>query len=265
MRATTAGVLRRIDLTPAIDLLPELFQQWNELHFDQSGEVLDAPPGTALSRLVLVEGRHRQADSRYVVTLDEPVVVTLKHDDSYTIAATISDERRRWAVDVEIGRARLPTIDLAIRVDLVAATSTDGTPGRMSRLLGESGEGRATIDLRPIEGKGGTLVDAHGRMNRFRGTARGEVDTGAENWSVDAAVSVRGRGLGRVVMLLAGRRVRRHFEHRFEQFWRTSDARIIRAERALQHLAAAVQREGGEGPLVRRALRDPDFDRFSLR
>jgi hypothetical protein len=260
VKVTTSGVLRRIDLTPAIDLFPALFHQWDDLQFDDTGHVVDARTGSAISQLVLVEGRHRQPGARYQLTKGEPVFATLTHDDQRRIVATISDKRGRWTADVELERERLPTIDLTVRVDLAAFASTDATPGRIDRFLGGRGGGRATVDLRTIEGSGGTLVDARGRVNRFRVAGRGDVDTGPASWSVDAALSVAGRGLGRVVMLLGGRRLRRYFDRTLQKFWQTAEARTSRAERVLQRLSDAVQHEGGETAFVHRALWDPDFE-----
>ncbi|MEO8692346.1 MAG: hypothetical protein ABI658_02455 [Acidimicrobiales bacterium] len=258
MKVTTSGVLRRIELTSAIDLLPALFQQWNDLQFDDTGRVVDAPAGCPIAKLLLVEGGHRQPGARYEVTMEQPIFATLTHDDSRRIVAMIGDERRRWTADVEIARERLPTIDLTLRVDTAAAASSDANPGRIDRLLGGRGAGQVRIDLRTIEGNGGTLVDARGRVNRFRISGRGDVDTDPASWDVEAALSVAGRGLGTVVMLLASRRLRRYFTGRFQQFWLTADSRITRAESALGELAQTVAREGGETAFVQRALWDPD-------
>jgi hypothetical protein len=136
LKVTTSGVLRRIDLAPAIDLLPALFQEWDDLQFDHAGQVVDAPVGSAISQLLLIEGRHRQPGARYEVTTDQPVFATLVHHDQRRVVATLSDGRRRWAADVELQRKRLPTIDVTLRVDLAALTSTDATPGRLDRFLG---------------------------------------------------------------------------------------------------------------------------------
>jgi len=164
-----------------------------------------------------------------------------------------------WAHLYRVDAPWAGTIDLIVRVDLVAASS-DVTTRRIARLLGERGEGRATIDLGTIEGAGGTFVDARGRLNRFRGWAHADVDTGPASWSVDATLTVGGRGFGRVVMLLARRRLRRHVEGRLQRFWQTSDTRITRAESALRELELTVQREGGESAFIHRALWDTGFD-----
>jgi hypothetical protein len=210
---------------------------------------------------VLVDGRHRDIGSRYSVTVDRTTtLLVLKRDDERHISATVVDEHGRWVVDVDVTRGRLPQVELEGRVDLTAVIRDEGTPGCLASVLGGPGVGRAVIDLTALDGRRDSSVDVSGRANRFRGAARADLHTTTTTWNVDGALSLRARGLGRVVVLVVGRRLRRSIEEWLEQLWRTSDERMADSQAALRELAGMTEREGGAAAFVRRALWDPHFD-----
>jgi hypothetical protein len=94
----------------------------------------------------------------------------------------------------------------------------------------------------------------------LRFDARADLHTTTTTWNADGAVSLRARGLGRLVMLVVGGRLRRRIEEWLEQLWRISDQRMADSEAALRELAGMTEREGGAAAFVRRALWDPHFD-----
>lgn len=186
--------------------------------------------------------------------------VTLKEDDARGMAATVSEDRGRWAVTVDLRRGVLPRIEVAGWVDLTAMIKDEVGSGCLAQLLGGSGEGSATLDLGTLAGNGGGLLEAKGQANRFRGATQAEVAGSAREWKLDGALSLRARGLGRVVLLVARRRIRRHLEGEIKRFWASSADWVTTAEADLRALAAAAEREGGEEVLVRRMLWDAEFD-----
>lgn len=267
----TSGAVRRIDLAQAVKLLPPLFAEWARLEFDGSGAVINPITREPMSALALVAGRHRAPDARYRVTIETPrpdgsgvdvstSFVTLTKDDAYGMAATISEDRGRWAVNVDIQRGVLPRIEAAGWVDLTAMIKDEVGVGCLAGLLGGSGEGSATLDLATLTGQGGRLFEANGHANRFRGAGRADVVGSAAEWKLDAALSLRARGLGRAVLLVMGRRIRRALEDQIKRYWESAADRVTTAETDLRLLATEVERVGGEEEFVHRALWDPNFD-----
>ena len=188
-------------------------------------------------------------------------VVVVREDDADHLAVTISDEHARWAVDVDMRHGAFPRFDLTGQTDLTRLIRDSGTPPGLSRLLGGRGRGRATVDLSVLENRGGALIDAEGRVNRFRGDARVNVDTSSQEWRVDAAARLTARGIGRLVLLFARRRIKRGFDDGLARFWETAAySTSHQLKNQLRDLARLVDDEGGEAAFVHRALWDPDFD-----
>lgn len=203
----------------------------------------------------------RRAEASVQVGVDVSTsFVTLTQDDAYGMAATISEDRGRWTVDVDIRRGVLPRIEAAGWIDLTAMIKDEVGVGCLAGLLGGSGEGTATLDLTALAGQGGRLFEGNGRANRFRGAGRADVVGSAAEWKLDAALSLRARGLGRAVLLVMGRRIRRILEGQIKQFWESAADRVTAAETDLRVLATEVERAGGEEAFVHRALWDPNFD-----
>lgn len=267
-----------------LELLPALRQEWEGLQFDLSGRVVNPLTGDPEDTLVLTEGRHRHNGARYRVTVALPVsaavepassgagveaagrngestyLLTLHHDDGLRLALTVAKEPERWSFDVDLHHGPVPRVELVGRVDLSAALVADGTPRWAAGALGGTGAGRATVDLGALDGPSSSLVDAEGRANRFHGDARLDVGASLRRWSIDGGASLRGRGLGRLVLLMARRRIRRGVERGVERFWEREEVWAADVECDLQELDVAVAQEGGPAAFVRRALWDPSFD-----
>lgn len=300
MRLKTSGSVRRIDLQAAQQLLPPLVDEWARLTFGPDGAVVNPITGGPHTALVLVEGRHRQAGTRYAVTIETPTIevppdpgpeaggsadddlrriqelrrreagitvgaerttlaVVVRADDSRRLAVTVGDEGGNWSVEVDIEHGPLPRIELVGRVDLTALVRGAGAPGCLAGFLGGPAHGTATIDPSALAGGRGTLLDATGSMKRFGGTARAEVETSSRAWRVDGAVSVRASGLGRIALLVAGRRVRRQAAQALQQCWESSETWIGGVEDDLRELSSEIERAGGPEPFVHRALWDADY------
>lgn len=204
--------------------------------------------------------KRRQEASAQVGVDETTCFVTITEDDARGMAATVSEDRGRWAVNVDIRRGVFPRIEAAGWVDLTAVIEEDVRPGCLARLIGGTGEGSATLDLSHVATRGGRLFEAKGHANRFRGVAQADIATSGSEWKLDGALSLRARGLGRAVLLIAGKRIRRHIDDVIKRFWESSADRITATEAELRALTAAVERAGGEDALVHQMLWDPEFD-----
>jgi hypothetical protein len=270
VRFRSSGDVRRIDVEPVLELVRPLREEWTRLRFDASGRVVNALSGEAEQTLVLIEGRHRQPAARYRVTVpeqsvlaasgDESCLITLHHDDEHRLAFTVSQEHERWSVDVDLHHGSRPRAVLVGRLDLRAVLEADGTPGCLARLVAGLAGGTVTVDLGALEGPSSPLVVAEGHANRFHADGRIDVGASGRRWRVDGQAAVGGRGLGRLVVLLVRRRVRRGVDRRIERFWAGADGWISQLERDVSQLRSSVAQEGGPEAFVHRALWDPTFD-----
>lgn len=270
MRLGTRGSVRRIDLSPALDLIGPLLREWANLRFDASGAVIDPTTGGSRRNLRLTEGRHREPGSRYAAIIETPseelpegprtVLVVLNQDDAWLLGATFIDERLGWAADVEVHHGPLPHVDVTGRLDLAALLEDESTPGWLARLFGKTATGRAALDLAALDEHGDTLLDADARTSRFRGRARLGVDSSITTWAVEGRLALRGRRLGRLVLLVAGLPIRRRVDAAMQHFWKRSGQWVTQVEKNLVEIASLVEGEGGPGPFVHRALWDPHFD-----
>jgi hypothetical protein len=202
--------------------------------------------------------RRRKASVR-VGTEEERFAATLREDNARRLAFSLSHEDDHWTVDVVVDHGRLPKVELNGHVDLTASFKADGTPGFLASILGGTGGGTAVVDLRTFE-RGGPIVDAEARANRFRGSARLEVRTSATRWAVSGDGTLRARGLGLPVLWFAGRRVRRSVDRSLAEFWASSESQMGELEKELSGLRTGIEDEGGPAPFVLRALWDKDFD-----
>lgn len=270
MRFRSAVDVRRIDVEPVLELLSPLRDEWTRLRFDASGRVVNALNGEAQQTLVLSEGRHRQPAARYRVTVperygraaagDDSCLVTLHHDDEHRLTFTVSQEHERWSVDVDLHHGSRPRVVLVGRLDLRAVLEADGTPRGLAGLVTGPTGVTVTVDLGALEGPSSPLVIADGHANRFHADGRIDVGASGRRWRVDGEAGVRGRGLGRLVLLLARRRVRRGVERGVESFRGRADEWISEVERDVEQLRSSVEREGGPEAFVHRTLWDPVFD-----
>jgi hypothetical protein len=192
VRFGTGGRLRRIDLSPALELIPPLLAEWASLRFDVSGAAIDPLTGVSRADLRLIEGRHRQPGCRYAAILGTAspmathegrrLLVVLKHHDAWRLAASVVDEHGA-VVDAEIRHGRLPHVYVNFRLDLTPLLEDDGSLGCLGRFFGRMAEGTATLDLGALEERGTVLLDAEARVSRFR----------AERFGVHALRHVRRR------------------------------------------------------------------------
>lgn len=72
VRFTTSGQLRRIDVSPVVDLLPALREEWAGLQFDRDGSLVNPLTLTPVRSVSLLDGRHRHVGARYRVTVTVP-------------------------------------------------------------------------------------------------------------------------------------------------------------------------------------------------
>ena len=276
MRLATSGSVRRVDITLLVGAIEALRAEWAALRFGADGALMNPVTGAPHPDLRLVEGRHRVPGARYELVTRTPVLepdpagqreaiqtgvtettstAVLRTDDSRRLAVTIGDATQLWSVDVDMVHARLPRFDVAGRFDATAMIAAEGVPGCLSRLLGGVATGMATVDLSAIERRGRTkLVDASGRFNRFRGNGSVNVKTSARTWDVTARAAVRGKGLGRLVMLFAGGRLRAAFDEATATFWDDAATAMDEAARDLARIGDLVATEGGVSTVIHRLI-----------
>ncbi len=308
VRFTTSGELQRIGLSPIVDLLPALREEWAGLKFGRDGQLINALTGRPVTSFALRDGEHRQLGARYRATVTTPkyelpedrraefenesrelsernamqeawndhfarrreasiqvgtkenlLMATLREDNSKRLSFLVSDEHQRWTVEFDVEHERLPKIGISGTIDLTAQLKADGTPGCLSTILGGTGVGAGTVDLAAAE-RGGRAVDAKGRANRFGGSLMVEVRASASKWAIDGRGVLGARGIARPILWFAGRRIRRSIEKSLAEFWSVSASHMSDLDRELQRLRAAIAKEGGTAPFVRRALWDEDFD-----
>lgn len=101
MKFATSGEIRRIDISPLLDLLPPLRDQWASLEFDSSGYVVNPLTGQPIDQFTLVAGRHLQARAVYRVRLRAPRLEVPEHR-----AAELDDELRQL-VDRKASRVEM--------------------------------------------------------------------------------------------------------------------------------------------------------------
>jgi hypothetical protein len=202
--------------------------------------------------------RRREA-SVQVRTQQEHFAASVREDNAHRLAFSVSDEPTTWTVDVDVEHGRLPKVDLDGQIDLTAVIQADGTPGCLAGLLGGTGRGAAVLELGALE-RGGQVVRANGRANRFRGSAKVDMQASATTWTVAGTGSLRARGLGRLVLWLAGRRIRGSIDRSVAELWTKGETRTIEMEQQLSRLRDAIETDGGSAPFVHRAIWDKGFD-----
>ena len=185
--------------------------------------------------------------------------LTLREDTARRLVFSVSDEAEHWTIHADVEHARLPKIELKAHVDLTASFKADGAPGWLAAMLGGTGVASAVFDLATLE-RSGRAVHADGRANRFRGNARLEVRASATRWAISGEGALRARGLGRLVLWFAGRRIRRSIDGALAEFWASSESRTAALQKETSRLRTAIEKEGGPAPFVRRALWDEDFN-----
>jgi hypothetical protein len=204
-------------------------------------------------------GRRREAS--IVVGTDEAVSrVVLRDDGARRLACTITREGERWTIDAALDDARLARLELSGRIDITAALRSDGLPGCLAGLLGGTGEGRGVIDLSRLEAPGGLLVEADGRANRFAGRGKVNVKASRTRWRVEIRGTVRGKGLGRLALLVARRPIRMGVERRLAELGGSEESWTADLERDIGELRRAIDAAGGAAGFVHRSLWEPGFD-----
>jgi hypothetical protein len=202
--------------------------------------------------------RRRREASVQVGTTTSTVVATLTHDDGKRLAASVTEPGGFWTVDASFIRGRQPALSLDEgRLDLTTTLRKNAVPGCLARLLGGVGAGRAGLDLAALDGRGGRLLVADARVNRFRGNATANVRAAPRDWRVAATLTLGARGLARPVLWIFGRRLRRTLDDAFDAFWTDSPRRIDELEDMLKKLSADADQAGGFADLIRRELWAP--------
>jgi hypothetical protein len=135
-----------------------------------------------------------------------------------------------------------------------------GTPVGLVRFFGGTATARASVAGGALAGRGGRLLQGDGRANRFHGATTVDVKPSVTRWRVDAEGVVGARGMGRLLLLVAVRSIRRQSRKVRWQLWEDAHARIDDLERDLGELQARFGAEGGAPAFVHRALWDRDFD-----
>lgn len=268
MKAKTSGRLRRLDLRQVIELIPSFRAELEQLNFDQSGALINPLSHEVVPQLRLLDGQHRSAGARYEILIEssetnsppQRLVLTTHADDEHHFALSVNDAAETWRVDADLQHGRLPAIDLDGTINLTQLIHNQGVPGCLAWLLGGTGGGHASIDFTTLERRGGRLLEAHGRANRFRGAAVATTKNSASEWNVTGRLKVSGRGLGRIVLLIFSGRLRRAIDSAIEDFWQ--DAELWPAEWAAQtrQLTAAVEQVDEYQEFIHRSLWDRTFD-----
>lgn len=249
--------MRRLDLAPARDLLPALWAEWDGLRFAPGGEVVDPVGGGTRATLRLVEGQHRRPGASYLATVPTEMRIDLHGDDGTTVRATLTAPADRWSADVVVGRGPGARVEATVRIDLRAVLRSGCGAGCIGGLLGRRAAIEATGDTGGVAGTFGT--------SRFRGRGRVTVVPRVARWEVEGLVKLHGRGLGRLVLAVAGGRIRRDIDDEAARFWASAETWAADREAELAELAADTAAAGGPAPFVRRALWDPTFRPPSIR
>lgn len=149
MKFTTSGQLRRLDLSPIVDLLPALLEEWGGLQFDRDGQVLNPLTGESLASFALVDGRHRQPGARYRATITTP-----KYDLPEDRRAEFEEESRKLsqrsakqdAWNDHFARRREASVQVGTGEQVLTLTLRDDNSRRLA--FGVSGETEHwTVDL----------------------------------------------------------------------------------------------------------------------
>lgn len=201
----------------------------------------------------------REAASVRVGTDEQHLVLTVREDSHRRLVFSVSERDRPWTIDVEVEHDRLPRVTVHGTTDLTAVLQEQEYPKLACRFFGGTAEGSVKIDFGTID-ENGRAIRARGRANRFRGGLAVDVRTARSDWTVDARVTLRARGLARPLLWVFRRRIRTAVDGAMASFWERSHDALEGWEREMRHLRALIVEEGGARPFVRRALWDDDFD-----
>lgn len=135
VKLATSGEIRRIDISPLLDLLPPLREEWATLEFDSSGYVVNPLTREPIDQFTLVAGRHLQARAVYRARLRVPRLEVPEHR-----AAELDDElcqlvdRKASRVEMREHARRRREASSVIGVDEVVATVVllDDDAGRLA-------------------------------------------------------------------------------------------------------------------------------------
>lgn len=149
MRVETSGELRRLDLSPLIELLPPLWDEWANLQFDRKGALVNPMSSVTVDGLALVSGRHRQKGAVYRATISTPKLELPETRQAEFAKEADKLSRRRasqeqWAEHLE--RKRAASEQVGVDHEHVRATLTEDS----SRALAftAAAEGKAwTLDV----------------------------------------------------------------------------------------------------------------------
>lgn len=281
MKTTTCGAVPHLDLGPVLALVPALWGEWDQLRFAPGGEVLDPLTGGTRPELRLTGGAHRQPGASYLVTLPPTappdgavrpapgssstatpteVAVVVERDDGRTLDLSLRGSEGHWTAEVAVARGLVPRVELTARIDIRGLLRAEGQSGCVAALVGSSLQVTAMVDAAPLEGRGSQAAEATVRVRRVRAHGAVAVTPRPGRWDVTGDATLRGRGLGRVVLAVAGGWIRRTIDRQAVAFWAAVAEGEDDRRAELEQLEAEVAVAGGPGPFVRRALWDPTFD-----
>jgi hypothetical protein len=149
VRFITSGDLRRVDLSPFVELLPALRDEWAGLKFDSGGQVLNALSGEPVTSFALVEGRHRQPGAQYRATVTTP-----KYDLPDSRRDEFEEESRKLsqgtadqaAWNDHFARRRQASVRVGTEVQLLTARLREDNSRRLWFSVSDQQE-RWTVDV----------------------------------------------------------------------------------------------------------------------
>lgn len=281
MRLKRSAELRREDLAPVFALIPPLHDEWRRLRFDSAGAVINPTPKSPEPAFALSSGCHRTAGATYRITIETPILevpeehrgrsletgtkrsvtdLRLLVDDLSGVAFALGDHDEMWSAVVRSDRSPRPRVEGTWTVDLSEYVRRESGKdwGCLGWIFGGRGHVEATLDTAALSGAGGRLFQVTGRINRFRVRSRVDLEAQRDTWSVTVDVRLRGRGLGRFVLLFGRRRIRDSFEHMVDAVLGATDSDDPGT--ALEQLSTAVAEVGGPQRFVHLSLWEEDFD-----
>lgn len=192
------------------------------------------------------------------VTVEVPhvVEVLLLRDNLNTIAGRLGHDDDAWQVDVETRVSETPSVSVVGDARLSEFAARQGLkPGCLARWVGGKADGTIEVHSGSLF-SGGTVVEGRGRANRFRAEVLLTADRTDGGWLADLDLRIRAKGLGRLVLLVFGGRLRRHIESSIDQAVAALHEHHDLGSRRLDAMSTFVDANGG----IRRMLDDRLWD-----
>ena len=208
------------DSDVALSLIPPLRDEWRLLQFDDSGPLRNLETGELVTSFRLITGRHRDVGATYTVADDVPLgapqpgltIIELVADNRQRLAVRLRDHLARWNASMSASSGPTPTVDGSFHVDMAAAAFDEMGIGCVALLFRGDGKGEGRLQLDALTGIGGELFRFRARVSRFRIRISVDVTGAGGELVADVDVRISGRGIGRLVMLLASKHVTRFLD-----------------------------------------------------